>query len=137
MEKKKYQSRRDEIFSLLDMHNFSHRRIGKLSTGMRQKVSIARTIIHDPKVVVFDEPTTGLDVITSKNIVDLIKQCKEEGKTVIFSTHRFGELKLLCDDLAIIHKGQIYFHGTYQEFEDNMHSATLEDEFIRLVGEES
>ena len=136
MEKKKYKSRRDEIFSLLDMHNFSHRRIGKLSTGMRQKVSIARTIIHDPKVVVFDEPTTGLDVITSKNIVDLIKRCKEEGKTVIFSTHRFGELKLLCDDLAIIHKGQIYFHGTYQKFEDNMHSATLEDEFIRLVGEE-
>ncbi len=132
-----YNSRRNEIFQILDMNEFAARRIGKLSTGMKQKVSIARTIIHNPDVVVFDEPTSGLDVITSKNIVDLIKRCKEEGKTVIFSTHRFGELKLLCDDLAIIHKGKIYHDGTFDEFENNMKANTLEEEFIRLVGEQS
>lgn len=137
MNSAKYHSKRDEIFQILDMNEFAQRRIGKLSTGMKQKVSIARTIIHDPDVVVFDEPTTGLDVITSKNIVDLIKRCKNEGKTVIFSTHRFGELKLLCDDLAIIHKGIIYYKGTYQNFEENMQADTLEEEFIRLVGENS
>ena len=135
MDSTKYQSKRDEIFQILDMNEFAHRRIGKLSTGMKQKVSIARTIIHDPDVVVFDEPTTGLDVITSKNIVELIKRCKNEGKTVIFSTHRFGELKLLCDDLAIIHNGRIYYQGTYELFEKNMKADTLEEEFIRLVGE--
>ena len=135
MDSTKYQSKRDEIFQILDMNEFAHRRIGKLSTGMKQKVSIARTIIHDPDVVVFDEPTTGLDVITSKNIVEQIKRCKNEGKTVIFSTHRFGELKLLCDDLAIIHNGRIYYQGTYELFEKNMKADTLEEEFIRLVGE--
>ena len=72
-----------------------------------------------------------------KNIIDLIKRCKEEGKTVIFSTHRFGELKLLCDDLAIIHKGEIYYNGTYAEFEEKMQADSLEDEFIRLVGAEA
>ena len=137
MSKEAYQSRRDELFSMMGMEEFAQRRISKLSSGMKQKVSIARTIIHNPEVVVFDEPTTGLDVITSKNIVQLIKRCKEEGKTVIFSTHRFGELKLLCDDLAIIHKGKIYFNGTYAEFEEKMQADSLEDEFIRLVGAEA
>ena len=137
MSKEAYQSRRDELFSMMGMEEFARRRISKLSSGMKQKVSIARTIIHNPEVVVFDEPTTGLDVITSKNIVQLIKRCKEEGKTIIFSTHRFGELKLLCDDLAIIHKGKIYFNGTYAEFEEKMQADSLEDEFIRLVGAEA
>ena len=122
---------------MMGMEEFARRRISKLSSGMKQKVSIARTIIHNPEVVVFDEPTTGLDVITSKNIIQLIKRCKEEGKTIIFSTHRFGELKLLCDDLAIIHKGRIYFNGTYAEFEEKMQADSLEDEFIRLVGPEA
>ena len=137
MSKEAYQSRRDELFSMMGMEEFARRRISKLSSGMKQKVSIARTIIHNPEVVVFDEPTTGLDVITSKNIIQLIKRCKEEGKTIIFSTHRFGELKLLCDDLAIIHKGRIYFNGTYAEFEEKMQADSLEDEFIRLVGAEA
>ncbi len=130
-----YVKRRDSLFDLLDMHEFAHRRNAKLSTGMKQKVSIARTMIHDPEVVVFDEPTSGLDVMTSQAIIRLIRLCKADGKTVIFSTHRMGEVQQLCDDLAIIHKGRLYFSGTYKEFEDQMKTDTLEDEFIRLTGE--
>ena len=102
---------------------------------MKQKINIARTVIHNPEVVVFDEPTSGLDIITSTNIIELIKRCKTEGKTIIFSTHRFGELKLLCDDIAIIHKGKLLYNGKYDEFESNKEADSIEDEFIRLTRE--
>ena len=135
MNPEEYNTRKNELFSLLNIHPFAERRIAKLSTGMKQKINIARTVIHNPEVVVFDEPTSGLDVITSKNIIELIKRCKADGKTIIFSTHRFGELKLLCDDIAIIHKGKLYYNGKYDEFESNMQTDTIEEEFIRLTGE--
>jgi sodium transport system ATP-binding protein len=133
MRKKDYQRRREEIFALLDMEGFAHKRIGKLSTGMKQKVSIARTIIHDPDVLVFDEATAGLDVVASRGIVQLIRNAKDRGKTVLFSTHRMGEVNMLSDDLAIIHKGRLLYNGVYQEFTHQMQAATLEDEFIRMV----
>ncbi len=135
MEPARLAERREKILTTLDMHDFAERRIGRLSSGMKQKTSIARTIIHDADVMVFDEPTSGLDVMTSRAIIDLIRSCREEGKTVIFSTHRMGEVKLLCDDIAIIHKGRLYFLGTLEEFEARMTHATFEDEFIHLVGE--
>ena len=130
-----FQKSRDRLFALLNMEEFAGRRIGKLSTGMMQKVNIARTMIHEPDVVVFDEPTSGLDVMASRSIIRLIKECGEEGRTVIFSSHRLAEIQLLCDDLAIIHKGELYFNGTYKEFDSQQQENTLEDEFIRLVGE--
>ena len=126
---------RQRLFDLLDIHPFAGRRIAKLSTGMRQKVSIARTMIHDPEVVVFDEPTTGLDVITARAIIELIRRCREEGKTVIFSTHIMGEVSLLSDDLAIIHKGRLLYNGSFTDFSAQCQSRTIEDEFIRLVQE--
>lgn len=132
-----FEAQRDHFFRLLDMEEFANRRIGKLSTGMRQKVSIVRTIIHDPDVIVFDEPTNGLDVVTSRNIVRLIRDCKEAGKTVIFSTHRMGEVSLLSDDLAIVHQGKLCYNGTFEDFKSQMQTPSLEDEFIRLVEEES
>jgi len=128
-----YRRRKDELFTLLDMHGFADRRIAKLSSGMRQKVSIVRTIIHDPEVVVFDEPTVGLDVITAKNIIELIRRCKEDGKTVIFSTHIMGEVSLLSDDMALIHNGKLLFNGPYKDFQSRMKKESLEEEFIRLV----
>ncbi len=130
-----FNKRKDELFTLLDVHDFASRRIGKLSTGMRQKVSIARTMIHDPEVVVFDEPTTGLDVITSKNIVELIRGCKDAGKTVIFSTHIMSEVSLLSDDLAIIHDGKLRYSGAIKDFSDQMQKESLVEEFIRLIEE--
>jgi sodium transport system ATP-binding protein len=128
-----YARRREEIFGLLGIQEFAGRRIGKLSSGMKQKVSLARTIIHNPDVVVFDEPTSALDVVTSRAIIQLIRRCREEGKTVIFSTHRMGEVSLLSDDLAIIHRGSLIFNGSYKEFETQMQTRSVEDEFVRLV----
>jgi sodium transport system ATP-binding protein len=133
LDSEKYRRRREEIFTLLGIHEFARRRIGKLSSGMKQKVSIARTIIHDPDVVVFDEATAALDVVTSRSIIQMIRQCKELGKTVIFSTHRMGEVSLLSDDLAIIHNGRLIFNGSYQDFQNQMQTRSVEDEFVRLV----
>ena len=120
---------------MLDMHHFQSKRIGKLSTGMKQKVSICRTMIHDPEVVIFDEPTSGLDVITAENIIKLIRNCRSEGKTVIFSSHIMSEVDLLCDDLAIIHNGKMLFSGTMQTFKQEMKAENITAEFIRIVNE--
>jgi sodium transport system ATP-binding protein len=137
MDSKKFKERKEALFKLLGINEFAGRRIGKLSSGMKQKVSIARTMIHDPEVVIFDEPTVGLDVITARSIIQLIHKCKEEGKTIIFSTHIMGEVSLLSDDLAIIHRGKLLYNDTYENFLQQKKSKTIEDEFIRIVGGET
>jgi sodium transport system ATP-binding protein len=133
MEHSTIERRKSNLYDLLDVHEFQNKRIGKLSTGMRQKVSICRTMIHDPEVVIFDEPTSGLDVITAKNIIQLIGDCKAQGKTVIFSSHIMSEVDLLCDDLAIIHKGKLLFNDTLDAFKSSMTTDGLTSEFIHLI----
>lgn len=133
LDKQYAKQRKDELFTLLDVHEFANKRIGQLSTGMKQKVSIARTMIHDPQVVVFDEPTSGLDVITSENIIQLIRNTKDAGKTIIFSSHIMSEVDLLSDDLAIIHNGQLKYNGTMAAFRDEMSQYTLTEAFIQTV----
>ncbi len=128
--------RQKPLFDLLGIWDFVDKRIDKLSTGMKQKVSIVRTIVHNPPVVVFDEPTTGLDVITARNIIELIRTCKKEGKTVIFSTHIMGEVSLLADDLAIIHHGRLCYSGRFDEFKNQHANISLEDAFINTVNRE-
>ena len=128
-----FTERKNNLFNKVDMHSMSNRTIGKLSTGMQQKVSIVRTLIHNPDVIIFDEATTGLDVTTSQNIVKLLQEFKGQGKTIIFSTHRINEIKILCDDMAIIDKGILKYTGTYQNFIDKMQEKTFEDELIRLI----
>lgn len=129
-----FKNNKEKIFNSLKINKFANRRIGKLSTGMKQKTSIARTIITDAPVLVFDEPTTGLDIMTSRAIIELIRNAKSNGKTVILSTHRMDEVKLLCDDIGIIHNGKLFFDGTLESFEKQMTKSSFEDEFIRLVG---
>ena len=126
--------RTDEIFSMLDMHAFADSRNEKLSTGMKQKVSIARSVVHDPPVMVFDEPTTGLDVMSSRTIVDFIRRCRDENKCVVFSTHIMSEAMRLCDRAAIIHQGKIYASGSVQEILARAGEDNLEDAFIKIVG---
>ena len=133
--KEDFEERKNRMYDLLDMHDFQNKRIGKLSTGMKQKVSITRTMIHDPEVVVFDEPTSGLDVITAENIIKLIRDCKDQGKTVIFSSHIMSEVDLLCDDMAIIHRGKILFNGTMDEYKAQMQAENITAEFIRIVNQ--
>ena len=128
-----FKERKEELFTLLDMHDFANKRIGQLSTGMHQKVSIVRTVIHDPEVVIFDEPTSGLDVITAENIINLIRHCREQGKTVIFSSHIMSEVELLCDDLIIIHKGKLCYNNTMETFRNKMQPNNLTEEFIRII----
>src|SRR3989454_6085605 len=101
----------DDIFNRLDMNGFRDRRCDKLSTGMQQKTSIARTLVHDPPVMIFDEPTLGLDVITARTITAFIRECRDRGKTVIFSTHIMSEVEKLCDVIGIIHDGKLLTEG--------------------------
>jgi sodium transport system ATP-binding protein len=133
MDESMIKSRQAELFELLDVNDFKNKRIGKLSTGMRQRVSICRTMIHDPEVVIFDEPTSGLDVISAKSIIQLIRDCKERGKTIIFSSHIMEEVNLLCDDLAIIHKGKMLFNDTLASFKNQMETDNLTSEFIKII----
>lgn len=125
--------RMDELFTQLGIHEFSKKRIGQMSTGMKQKVSIARSMIHDPEVVIFDEPTSGLDVITANSIIELIRSCKQSGRTVIFSSHIMSEVDLLCDDLAIINKGELVFQDTMSNFRAQSTTESLTEAFINIV----
>src|SRR5690349_23169133 len=105
----------DNIFNRLDMNGFRDRRCDKLSTGMKQKTSIARTLVHDPPVLIFNEPTTGLDVMTARTIISFISECRDRSKAVIFSTHIMSEVERLCDHIGIIHDGKLLTEGTVAE----------------------
>lgn len=130
-----YKARKEYLFEKLGINEFRKKRLGQMSTGMKQKVSIARTLIHDPEVLIFDEPTSGLDVITADSIIDLIRESKENNKTVIFSSHIMSEVDLLCDDLAIINKGSIIFNNSFDQFKKEMKAENLTQEFINRVKE--
>lgn len=118
----------------LGMGEFWNRRCAKLSTGQKQKVSIARTVVHNPPVLILDEPTSGLDVIASRNIVRFIRSAKEEGKCVLLSTHDMGEAERMCDRIAIIHNGVISAVGTKGELFEKYATDNLETVFLRAVG---
>ncbi len=128
--------RMEAIFTRLDMNEFRQRRCDQLSTGMKQKVSIARTLVHDPPVMIFDEPTHGLDVLAARTIVSFIRECRARDKTVIFSTHVMSEAEKLCDTIAIIHDGRILAEGTLAQLRERTGARDLEDIFVRVVEEQ-
>jgi sodium transport system ATP-binding protein len=123
----------DEIFTRLDMNSFRDRRCDKLSTGMKQKTSIARTLIHDPQVMIFDEPTLGLDIMTARTIIEFIRECRQRGKTVIFSTHIMSEVEKLCDVIGIIQSGKLLAEGSLAELRERYRENDLEEIFVRIV----
>ncbi len=118
----------------LDMHEFLDRRCDKLSTGMKQKTSIARTLIHDPAVMIFDEPTLGLDVMTARAIVRFVRDCRARGKAVIYSTHVMSEVEKLCDVVGIIHDGQLLAQGTVPELRERSGEQDMEEVFVKITG---
>jgi sodium transport system ATP-binding protein len=128
-------ARIDTLFQTLGMNEFRDRRCDKLSTGMKQKTSIARTLVHDPPVMIFDEPTLGLDVLTARTVIGFIRECGQSGKTVIFSTHVMSEAEKLCDSIAIIHGGRILADGTLAQLRARAGEERLEDVFIKVVEE--
>ncbi|MEO6005615.1 MAG: ATP-binding cassette domain-containing protein [Opitutus sp.] len=117
----------------LDMHEFLDRRCEKFSTGMKQKTSIARTLVHDPAVMIFDEPTLGLDVMTSRAIVKFVRECRDRGKTVIYSTHIMSEVEKLCDTVGIIHDGRLLEEGTVAGLRAKHAENDLEEIFVKVV----
>ena len=123
----------DEIFDRLDMNGFRDRRCDKLSTGMKQKTSIARTLVHDPPVMIFDEPTLGLDIMTARTIIAFIRECRDRGKTVIFSTHVMSEVEKLCDVIGIIQSGKLLAEGTLAQLRQAQGEQDLEEIFVKVV----
>ncbi|MBA2227140.1 MAG: ATP-binding cassette domain-containing protein [Thermogemmata sp.] len=126
-------SRMEELFATLQMNDFRHRRGGEMSTGMKQKVSIARALVHDPPVLIFDEPTVGLDVLVQRAVLQTIQQLRGQGKTILFSTHILREVEKLCDRVAIMSRGQIVACGTLRDLQEYYRQNDLEELFFSLV----
>jgi sodium transport system ATP-binding protein len=130
---KTIKNRIDYLSELLDMNDFLDKKSDMLSTGMKQKISIARSIIHDPPVMIFDEPTSGLDILTAKNIIDFIYKCKEDGKCVLFSTHIMREAERIADKIVLIHKGTVLAEGDWGKLQEQTGKRDLDDIFIHFV----
>lgn len=123
----------NQLFDLLDMQSYADKKADTLSTGMKQRANIARTVIHKPDVIILDEPTTGLDVISAKTILDFIESYRHTQIPIIFSTHNLHEVEKLCDSVALIEQGTSQFYGSIDEFKKLSETNTLYDSFIKLV----
>ncbi|MBP8705389.1 MAG: ATP-binding cassette domain-containing protein, partial [Candidatus Cloacimonas sp.] len=124
-----------EMATLLDMNEFLDKKIEFLSSGMKQKVSIVRSIIHYPPVMIFDEPTAGLDILTSRNIISFMRDCKKRGKCVLFSTHIMREAERLADRIVLIHKGKILADGTLEDLRNTSSQTDLDDIFVYYINQ--
>ncbi|SFB46759.1 ATP-binding cassette domain-containing protein [Clostridium frigidicarnis] len=120
----------------LEMEEYIDKRVGKFSRGMKQKVAIARSIVHDPEVMLFDEPSTGLDVTAVRLIHEFILECKNQNKAIVFSSHSMSEVEKLCDRVVIIHKGKLLEQGTIEELKEKYKNNDLEQVFVDLIGGE-
>lgn len=128
------EDRIDDLMVRLEMSAFADVRNDNLSTGMKQKVSIARTLIHDPEVLIFDEPTTGLDVVAAEIVLSLVERYKAAGKTVVFSTHHMHEVEALCSKVVIINEGRLCFEGSVDEMRAQAGEERLDRAFLRHIG---
>ena len=123
----------DELFELLQMQDYGNKRADQLSTGMKQKCAIARTVVHEPQLVILDEPTTGLDVMSAKVLLDFIASYKALRIPLIFSTHHLHEVEKLCDRVCVINHGKTAFHGSVDELRHLGGSADLYDAFVGVI----
>ncbi len=126
----------DEVLTLFGIDRYADQRCEKLSTGMKQKVNIARTVVHDPPVLILDEPTSGLDVLAASTTLDFVQQIRDEGKCVLLSTHIMSEVERLCDRVGILHRGQLRAVGTPDELKERYRERFLEEVFKRVVQEQ-
>ena len=133
MGEERLRERLETVFGLLQMNDFRDTLGAKMSTGMRQKVSIARAIIHDPPVLIFDEPTAGLDILVGRAVLHNIERLRELGKCILFSTHIMREVERLCDRVAIISRGRVQACGTLAELRQRHGQDDLEELFFQLV----
>ena len=133
IEKDKIPERIEEIESLLEMSEFIDNRIEKLSTGQTQRASIARCLVHDPEIYIFDEPTLGLDIISSTSIIEFMKREKERGKTVIYSTHYMEEAEYLCDRIIMLSKGHAITNDSPDELKKKTGASNMRDAFYAII----
>lgn len=133
MEEDALNTRIEEIFDVLQMNEIADRLGSKLSTGNKQKVSIARTIVHDPPVMIFDEPTSGLDVLVARSVLETIDSLRDQGKCIVFSTHIMREVEKLCDRVAVIHRGEILAMGSIEQLIDEHEQPDVEELFFELI----
>ncbi|WP_034448953.1 ABC transporter ATP-binding protein [Butyrivibrio sp. AE2032] len=127
--------RRDESFARFGISPFAEKRITELSTGMKQKISIAISLIHNPPVIIFDEPTNGLDILTSKQVTDYLLELKEKGHAIILSTHIFSVAEELCDEIAILVDGKIVAQGNVEQLKEQAEVDTFEKAFFKIYVE--
>ena len=125
--------RMESLFATLQMNDFRDVLGAKMSTGMRQKVSIARAIVHDPPVMIFDEPTLGLDVLVARAVLQNIERLRDEGKCILYSTHIMREVEKICNRVAIVSNGKIQALGTLDELRERHGQKDLEELFFQLV----
>jgi sodium transport system ATP-binding protein len=133
LSEERLRQRMETVFATFQMNDFRDVLGAKMSTGMRQKVSIARAIVHDPPVMIFDEPTIGLDVLVARAVLDNIKRLRDQGKCILYSTHIMREVEKLCDHVAIVSKGKIQAAGTLDELRERHGQQDLEELFFQLV----
>jgi sodium transport system ATP-binding protein len=125
--------RMEILFERLNMNDTRDVLGAKMSTGMKQKVSVARVLVHDPPVLIFDEATVGLDVLAARALLKTVGQLRDNGKCIIYSTHIMREAEKICDRMAIMHRGQILSEGTLDELRDRHQESDLEELFYQLI----
>ena len=125
--------RMEDVFGRLKMNDIRDLLGARMSTGMKQKVSIARAIVHDPPLLIFDEATSGLDVLVARALLETVAELRDQGKCIIFSTHIMREAEKLCDRIAILHRGRILAEGTLEELQDQHGEHDLEELFFQLI----
>lgn len=121
------------IFTRFEIHAFAHTPFERLSTGMKQKVNMARAILHNPPVLILDEPTAGLDVLAARMVYEFIRESAEQGRCVLFSTHLLPQAEELCDDLVLLYQGRLLARGTLAELRQTTGLERLEEIFTLLV----
>ena len=127
--------RMEMLFDRLKMDDCRDVLGAKMSTGMKQKVSVARAVVHDPPVLIFDEATAGLDVLVARALLNTVAELRDHGKCIVFSTHIMREAEKLCDRIAIMHRGHILAEGTLEELRDRHHQRDLEELFFQLISQ--
>lgn len=124
--------RKEELFTYFGIKDFAHKKIKELSTGMAQKAAISVCLAHDPDIVIFDEPTNGLDVVTARGVTDYLRKLRDEGKLVMISTHIMSEAEKICDRIGVVIDGCKVAEGTPQEIMHETGTTDLEDAFFEL-----
>lgn len=133
LDEARLKARKESLYQVLEIEHLRRRLCGKLSTGERQRVSLARATLHDPEVLMLDEPTAGLDVLASRFVAEFIRNAAARGRSVLFSTHYMTEAELLCRRVGCIHGGRLIWLGPPAELRRELGAVSLEEAFLALI----